>query len=193
MAKEKIGAVPLVYPVPIALVGAKVAGKPNFAEVGDVGILGIKPPYVMISLGEKAHTTSGILEHRVFSVNFPNTALMAKADYCGSHSGRDVDKSRLFTLFTDPEGIANLPMIEDCPVNLACEVVHHFTLEHRNIFAGKVIQCYVSDAYLVQKGDRKGIADLTQLDPLIYALDNQYYQIGEKIGQGYQEGKTLKH
>ncbi len=192
MNKEKIGPIPLVYPVPIALVGVNVNGQPNFTEVGDVAILGIRPPYVMVSLGEKAFSTTGIKENGCFSINFPNTAMMAEADYCGMISGRDVDKSQLFTIFTDPEGLAGLPLIEACPVNLACEVVHHFTLEHRNIFAGKVLQTYISPDYLKEQDGRKKIADLPTLDPLIYALDNNYYKIGPKIGEGYQEGKKFK-
>ena len=38
---------------------------------------------------------------------------------------------------------------------------------------------------------RKQIADLIQLDPIIYALDNRYYQIGGPIGDGYKEGRKL--
>jgi len=45
---------------------------------------------------------------------------MAKADFCGTASGRKVDKA---SLFKDPESLPDLPLIEDCPVNLACEVV----------------------------------------------------------------------
>lgn len=189
--KQKLGPVPLIYPIPIALIGAVVEGAPNFTEVGDVGIMGIKPPYVFVSLGEKSHTRRGIAESGVFSLNFPNTALMAQADYCGVASGKAVNKADLFAVFDDPEGVPGLPMIDECPVNLACQVRKHFTLEHRNIFVGEVIQTYIQEDCLVRKGDRKTIADLTVLDPLIYALDNRYYKIGPPIGTGYQEAKQI--
>ena len=57
--KQKLGPIPLVYPIPIALVGTMVDGIPNFTEVGDVGIMSIKPPYVFTSLGEKSHSCRG--------------------------------------------------------------------------------------------------------------------------------------
>ena len=190
-AKKQLGPIPLVYPVPIALVGVLTDGKPNVTEVGDVGIMGLKPPYVFVSLGENSHSRLGITQTGQFSLNFPTTALMAKADFCGTASGRRVDKASLFTLFYDPEGLPALPLIEDCPVNLACEVVEHVALQHRNIFIGSVIQTYVNEECFVEKEDQQRLADLTVLDPLIYALDNRYYSIGRPIGEGYQEGKSL--
>jgi flavin reductase (DIM6/NTAB) family NADH-FMN oxidoreductase RutF len=192
MNKEKIGAFPFIFPIPIALAGALVDGRPNFTEVGDVGIMGIKPPFVYVSLGETSHTCKGIKERGTYSLNFPNTQMMAEADYCGIVSGQAADKARLFKVFTDPDGLPELPMIEACPINLACEVVHHFTLEHRNIFVGRVAACYVSRKYLTIVDGRKKLSDLTALDPLMYGLDNHYYRIGPKIGQGYQEGQRFK-
>jgi flavin reductase (DIM6/NTAB) family NADH-FMN oxidoreductase RutF len=189
--KKHLGPVPLIYPVPIALVGVRTDGQPNVTEVGDVGIMGIKPPYVFVSLGEKSHSRHGISQTRQYSLNFPTTAMMPQADFCGSASGRRVDKANLFTLFYDSEGLPNLPLIEDCPVNLACEVVEHVTLQHRNIFIGKVIQTYVNEDCFVEKDGKQHLADLTVLDPLIYALDNRYYSIGQPIGVGYQEGKSI--
>lgn len=190
-SKKHLGPVPLVYPVPIALVGVLVDDKPNFTEVGDVGIMGLNPPYVFVSLGEKSYSKLGITQTSQFSLNFPNTTLMSKVDFCGTSSGRKVDKASLFSLFHDPEGLPNLPLIEDCPVNLACEVVEHLTLEHRNIFIGKVIQTYVNEDCFVEIDGKQHLADLTVLDPLIYALDNRYYKIGDPIGTGYQEGKAI--
>lgn len=191
MTKKQIGPLPLIYPIPIALVGVLVDGKPNFTEVGDVGIMGIRPPYVFVSLGEKSYSKRGIDQSDQYSLNFPSTALMAEADLCGTASGAKVNKAALFTNFTDPENPTDPPMIEECPVNLVCKVVKHFTLEHRNIFVGQVTQTYISDEYLVEQDGKQRLADLTALDPLIYALDNRYYKIGQPIGTGYQEGKKI--
>ncbi len=77
-------------------------------------------------------------------------------------------------------------------MNLACEVVEHVTLEHRNIFIGKVIQTYVNEDCFVEVEGKQHLADLTVLDPLIYALDNRYYKIGDTPSvRGYQEGKAI--
>ncbi|MCB2209578.1 flavin reductase family protein [bacterium] len=191
MTKQQIGPLPLIYPIPIALVGVLVDGEPNFTEVGDVGIMGIRPPYVFVSLGEKSYSKRGIEQTGQYSLNFPNTDLMAETDLCGTASGANIDKAALFTLFTGEEDAANPPMIDECPVNLVCKVVKHFTLEHRNVFVGQVTRTYISDEYLINHDGKKHLADLTALDPLIYALDNRYYKIGQPIGDGYREGKKI--
>ena len=82
-------------------------------------------------------------------------------------------------------------MIAECPVNLECRVYKVFTFDHRQVFIGEVIATYVTKEALVEDGERKIIPSMSHLDPIIYALDNHYYRIGEKIGTGYQEGLQL--
>ena len=83
-------------------------------------------------------------------------------------------------------------MIKKCPVNLECKVVKEFSIQHRQIFVADVVQAYINEEFVTEENDRKKVADLTKLDPIIYALDNRYYRIGESIGVGYQESKKLK-
>ncbi|MBN1581878.1 MAG: flavin reductase family protein [Anaerolineae bacterium] len=188
--KVKLGTIPLIYPIPIALAGAQVNGRPNYATIGDCGVMGINPPLVYISLHETHHTTKGVIERQAFSINLPSTDMLAVADYCGIVSGQDVDKSALFESFYGDLG--TVPMIEACPVNLECEVVHEFQIEHRHVFVGKVVQAHIDEAFVVEPEGHKRVADMTRLDPIIYGLDNRYYRIGEQIGVGYREGKALQ-
>lgn len=187
--KVPIGAVPYIYPVPIVLVGALVNGKPNFATVGDCAIMGINPALVTVSLSEHHHTTKGILEHRAFSINLPHTGMLAKTDYCGMVSGRDVDKSSLFRTFLGE--LASTPMIEDCPVNLECKIETDFSIQHRHIFVATVIQTHVTESLIEDRNGRRVVADMQKLDPILYALDNKYYSAGPAVGTGYCEGKAL--
>ena len=188
--KVKFGKVPLVYPVPIILAGALVNNQPNFETLGDVGIMGIKPPLVYISSGQNHYTNQGILEHKTFSVNFPTTQILVKTDYCGVTSGNDIDKAKLFNVFYGE--LETAPMIRECPVNLECKVIKKFSIQHRQIFIGDVVQSYVSEDFIMKNGEDQKIADMKKLDPIIYALDNRYYKIGEIIGTGYQESKKFK-
>lgn len=185
--KVKLGTLPLVYPIPIVLAGANVGGKPNYATLGDCGVMGINPPLVYVSLGQGHYTTKGILENETYSVNFPSTDMLAVTDYCGIVSGNDVDKSALFETFYGELGTA--PLIKECPVNVECRVIEEFSIQHRHIFVGQVVQAHVDEEFVVERGGRQTVADMSKLDPIIYALDNQYYRIGESIGIGYREGK----
>ena len=52
-----------------------------------------------------------------------------------------------------------------------------------------VLQSYINEDYIIKNDDGQKIVDKTKIDPIIYALDNRYYKIGENTGIGYQEGK----
>ncbi|MFX1312922.1 MAG: flavin reductase family protein [Promethearchaeota archaeon] len=188
--KVKFGKVPLVYPIPIILAGALVNNQPNFETLGDVGIMGINPPLVYISSSQNHYTNQGILEHGTFSINFPTTQLLIKTDYCGVTSGKNVDKSELFNIFYG--NLKTAPMIRECPVNLECKVIKEFSIQHRQIFIGNIVESYISKDFVIKSEESQKIVDMTKLDPIIYALDNHYYKIGKIIGTGYQESKKFR-
>jgi flavin reductase (DIM6/NTAB) family NADH-FMN oxidoreductase RutF len=185
MSKIPLGSIPYIYPIPIILAGANVNGKPNFATIGDCGLMGIRPPLVFISSGKDHYTNQGILENETFSINFPTTDMLPVVDYCGVVSGKDVDKSALFPVFYGDMKTA--PMIETCPVNLECKVVKEFSIQHRQVFVAEVAQAFVEEAFITEENGRKSIAELARLDPILYALDNRYYRVGPAIGTGYKE------
>lgn len=187
--KTKFGALPYLYPLPIILVGTVVNQKPNYATLGDCGLMGINPALVCISLHEKHYTTSGIINHGTFSINVPEASMLQKVDLCGIISGREFDKAALFQTFYGELGTA--PMIEETPVNLECKVIHEVTVKHRHIFIGEVFETYVSDEYVVLHGQEKKIVDLQKLNPIMYALDNNYYGNNGIIGKGCTEGRGL--
>lgn len=184
--KKQIKTMPLIYPIPIVLVGAYVNGQANYVNVGDVAVMGINPPLLVISLNEKHHTTQGIVESQKFSVNMPTASMVKQVDYCGIYSGKDVDKS---TLFTNLEGTSGVPIIDECPVNLECKVIEEVQVKQRHMFIAEVVQTHISEEYIIQEGETQRIADLETLNPIAYAMDNRYYGIGEKMGIGYREGK----
>ena len=187
--KIKFGKVPLVYPIPIILAGALVDDHPNFETLGDVGIMGLNPPLVYISSSQDHYTNQGILEQGTFSINFPTTQLLIKTDYCGVASGKDVDKSKLFNLFYGT--LKTAPMIRECPVNLECKVIKEFSIQHRQIFVGSIVESYVSKDFVDKSEETQNIVDMKKLDPIIYALDNHYYKVGKIIGTGYKESEKF--
>lgn len=182
--------IPLIYPIPIILAGAMVEDTPNYTCIGDTGLMGINPPLLFISSHVNHHTNKGILTHHTFSINIPTTALLAEVDYCGIVSGSDVDKSALFTNFFGV--LETAPLIEECPVNIECRVVKEFSIQHRQIFIGEVAATHIDEALILNQDGRRQLPDLTQLDPILYALDNQYYRVGAQIGTGYAEGQKFK-
>jgi flavin reductase (DIM6/NTAB) family NADH-FMN oxidoreductase RutF len=187
--KIPFGKTPYVYPIPIALLGANVQGKPNYETVGDFGLMGINPALVCVSSHHDHYTNVGLLENGTFSLNFPTTAMLTITDYCGVVSGHNVDKSVIFESFYGE--LKTAPMIRECPVSLECRVLQKVSIQHRQMFIAEVHCAYVEETCLTEKDGQQQIVDLTRLDPILYALDNRYYSIGQPIGIGYSEAKKL--
>jgi len=183
MRRVKYGTYPLVYPLPAVLVGAIVDGRPNFETLGNCGIISVSPSIIYISSDKANYTNKGIHEHGVFSVNVPSVGLVERVDYCGLASGRNTDKSHVFDCFYESDD--RIPMITDCPVNMACRVTKAFEVHSMDVFIGEVLETLVREDCLTN-----GYADTGKINPLIYCMDNMYWSIGSTIGEGFSTGKS---
>lgn len=173
-----------IFPVPVVLCGAMVEGRPNFNLLGNFGISSPERPHpvIYISTAAKHFTNKGIREHCCFSVNIPSPRVMDRADYCGVVSGKNVDKSKTFTVFYGREPDA--PCIAECPVNYVCRVIRSFKIRAMEIFIGEIIGTFVSEACL----DSGRIA-IERVEPLIYTGDGKYRIPGAPVGNAYGEFK----
>jgi flavin reductase (DIM6/NTAB) family NADH-FMN oxidoreductase RutF len=189
MAKVKLGARPLVYPMPAFLVGANVAGKPNFMTAAWGGIAASKPPMVTVALQHHRHTLKGIKESGVFSVNIPAENQAVETDYCGIVTGRKADKTKVcgFRIFSGE--LTQVPLIEQCPVNLECKVTHILTLGSHSLVIGEVVQSHVSEDCLTD-----GEPDANKIKPIIYVEGPvaEYRGLGPVLGPAFQIGRSLK-
>ena len=98
MAKSMIGNM-RVGISPSVIVGAIVNGKENYITLGQCSGLSMNPPMMYISINKSHYTNDGIKENGHFSVNIPSVNVVQKMDYVGLVSGREVDKSGVFTPF----------------------------------------------------------------------------------------------
>jgi len=177
-----------VYPMPTILAGALVDGRPNFTTLGNHGLMRVKPPTTYISICNGHYTTRGILEHGTFSVNYPSVNQMAIADRCGLVSGRDTDKSAWFDVFFGE--LETVPMISECPVNLECRVIETVPLGHMTVFIGEITDVHIDEDVQGEAGRPTSYARMDRLDPLIYCPGNAYHRLGDRVGQGFHEGRT---
>ncbi len=188
MAKVKTGN--MGFPVPICIVGTLVNGKANYATYGSFGLLSPRPKnYVYIGSQASRYTNIGIKENGYFSVNIPSVEQIQKTDYVGLVSGRNTDKSTVFKSFFG--SIDKAPMIEECPVNMACKLIRTATdLPDRDIYFGEVLETYVDEKYVVE-----GRLDFTKINPLLFTMNGpgsaSYWKLGEAVGAAYKEGQAL--
>ena len=185
-SKIKLGAYPYIYPMPTVIVGTLVDGKPNFVTISYVGIVQHTPPMASVTLINSHYSNQGIKENKTFSINIPNTRLLAKTDFLGMNSGNAVDKAALFNVFYGE--LKSAPLISETPINLECKLVDVVDLKNNSeIFIGEIVETYSSKEYI-----RKGYPYLKRLDPILFSINsNSYYKIGRRIGKAWQEGLNV--
>ena len=104
-------------------------------------------------------------------------------DYCGIYSGHKVDKSQIFKVTYGKLNTA--PLIQECPVNLECKVIHSVDLGSHVLFIGEIMETYIdADCMTAEK------ADPAKIDPIIYTTGvKQYQRLGDVVGKAWDIGK----
>ncbi|MFW9826201.1 MAG: flavin reductase family protein [Candidatus Thorarchaeota archaeon] len=191
MNKKKITPRAYLFPMPVALIGANVNGKPNFETLAYVGIVEAQPPLISIASYETHYTNIGIKENGTFSVNTPTEELVSLVDFVGIVSGKETDKSAVFEVFYGD--LKTAPMVSLSPLNLECEVVKTIKIKElvdvekgHELFIGKIINAYADEDHLTE-----GIADFTKFKTYTYS-QNYYYKIGGKLATAFEIGKKYK-
>lgn len=188
MAKVTIRPDRYMYPRPTLLVGANVDGKANFMTVGGGGVANSDPPMIGIPIQHHRYTLKGILKNMTFSVNIPSADLVRETDYCGIVSGTEVDKVKICQFKVFYGNLQNAPMIEQCPINLECKVVHALNLGSHSFVIGQVEGTYATESCLT-----KGKPDVRKIKPLIFHLEAaEYLAFGEVVAKAYSIGRELK-
>jgi flavin reductase (DIM6/NTAB) family NADH-FMN oxidoreductase RutF len=187
--KVALGPRTLLYPMPAFLIGADIAGRPNFMTAAWSGIACSSPPMLTVALQHHRYTLKGIKENGVFSVNVPSADLVKEADYCGIVSGEREDKVAVCKFEVFYGSLKTAPMIAQCPVNLECEVMHMLDLGSHELVVGQIEEVHVSEDCLTD-----GEPDLLKINPLIYCTgaEKTYHAFGEKLAQAFSVGMEIK-
>jgi flavin reductase (DIM6/NTAB) family NADH-FMN oxidoreductase RutF len=185
--KQKIGRQNVLYPTPVAVVGALVQGKANFCNISHNGILNAaEPHFIMLSMGRSHHTNAGIREQRTFSVNLMAARDMVRADHVGLVSGVRTDKSGVFDVFFGE--LKTAPLIRDCPLSMECRLHDVYEIKTHEIFIGEIMATYADEAVLTD-----GEADLAKVDPLLFDMTSKrYWSVGSPVGDCWKAGKAYK-
>ncbi len=183
MKKVKLGPETLLYPLPAVLVGTVVENKPNFMTAAWCGIAASTPPAISVAIRPARYTLEGINATGTFSINVPSADLAQKVDYCGIYSGHKHNKSHIFDVQYGT--LQTAPLIDECPLNLECSVIHQLDLNSHILLIGKIVETYVRENCLTD-----GKPDAVKIDPLIYSTGTQqYHRLGKIIGSAFSIGK----
>ena len=167
---EKISVRPYeaLYPVPTVLVSCRDGKKDNIITLAWVGTICSKPPMLSISIRPSRYSHKIITKSREFVVNVPKRSQLKQVDFCGTTSGKNIDKWTDCKFTKADSKHVNVPMIEECPVNIECKVTDIINAGAHDVFLSEILLVH----------QEKNIQDL---DPIAY-VHGEYWSIGEKIG-----------
>jgi flavin reductase (DIM6/NTAB) family NADH-FMN oxidoreductase RutF len=184
MMKKELGVKNCLYPLPVTLVGADVAGKANFITIAHVGIMDLNS--ISLGMAKSHYTNAGIKENGTFGVSIPSIEMAQVSDYCGLVSGKTVDKSKLFDVFYGK--LKTAPMIRKCPINMECRLMKTVDFPKHDVFIGEIVETYVDEEYLTD-----GIVDFAKVQPILFVMnDTGYWKLGQRFANAWDIGKSLK-
>jgi flavin reductase (DIM6/NTAB) family NADH-FMN oxidoreductase RutF len=182
--KKELGAKNCLYPLPTTIVGALVDGKPNYITIAHVGIMDMGS--VSLGMNKNHYTNAGIKTNCTFSVNIPSVKMVKQTDYCGLFSGKIKEKTALFKTFYGK--LKTAPMIEECKVNMECELIKTVDFPNYDVFVGKIAYTYCDESVLTD-----GAVDFNKVQPILFVMnDRSYYKLGHKFAKAWDVGKELK-
>ena len=175
MKHRNIGNLIALYPKPMTVVGAEVNGKINWLVVGHTGIIG--HDRILVSMSNRHHTNSGIILSGKLSINLVSREMLPQADYVGSVSGNDVDKSAVFAYHLGENGS---PIIDASPLAMECKVEDIYKTEGFDNFICSVVNTYALPEII--NDDNK--PDYSIFKPVLFDFPTySYIATGEIIGK----------
>jgi flavin reductase (DIM6/NTAB) family NADH-FMN oxidoreductase RutF len=155
----------MLFPTPVVLVTCvNEEGKPNIITLAWVGVINSEPPMVGISIRPERYSHA-----------------------CGVLSGKEMDKFAAMGWRPVPTEKVKAPLIDECPVQLECQVKEILSLGSHDLLLGQIVALHVKEE--VQK--EKGRIDISRALPFVFCPGaNEYWNLGRCLGHyGFTKGK----
>ena len=168
----------LLYPRLLVLVtSVGKEGKPNIITLAWTMPTSFDPPLVAISVAGKKFSHKLIEESGEFVINIPPRGLLKQVVFCGSTSGRSVDKFKEADLTPLPSEKVRPPRIKECVAHLECKLVEKFQTGDHTVFVGEVVASSADEGAF----DEELVLNSDKVEPLLQLGGDYYVTIGEKF------------
>lgn len=185
-AKVLLDPAALLFPVPVVLLScAGPAGPPNLIAVSWVSVVCATPPLVGVAIRQERRSHEMLCDSGEFVLNIPPAALLRAVDFCGTATGREVDKFRETGLTPVPGVKVHPPLVRECPVNLECVVRETLRLGSHTLFLAEVVAVH-ADAAVVEEGQ----VVAGRIAPLAFdPFGGNYWSLREVVAHhGFSDG-----
>lgn len=177
MNKIEFGPATSVFPVSTVLVSSQFGEEYNLVTIAWTGFMNSQPPMVYIGVNPMRHSHGLIKEAGEYVINVPTVAMAEAADYCGQVSGKHVDKFKETGLTPVPATYVQVPLVQECPINLECRVSQVVSLKSHDVFIADVLAVHYNEDVLNDQGK----PDFSKIHPYSY-FGNQYWEVGSRVG-----------
>lgn len=184
--RKNFGVKSWFYPLPVLIVGSyDENGAPDAMNAAWGGLYDADKVELCLSAGHK--TTKNIKAKGAFTVSFADAAHVTACDYVGMVSANDTpDKMQKAGFTTEKSGFVDAPVIKELPLTLECELIK--INEDGNVI-GKIVNISADESIL----DGSGNIDVSKLRPISFEpVSNGYYVLGERVGNAFKDGGSLK-
>lgn len=184
---EKIlvkGGFPLA-PLPAALVSCGTVERPLALTVAWTGIVNSDPFRMSISVQPVRNSHPVIAGSGEFVINLLEAPMLGALDYCGTHSGRDVDKFAACHLTALPAREVKAPLVAEAAVSIECRVFETLHLGSHDLFLADVLAVHADPAL----ADENGLLRFDRSRLVGYA-NSRYFEQGKLLGS-FGCSKTL--
>lgn len=168
------------------ILGTHFQGKVNFMALDWLTRVNITPPMLGVCVNKGHASHAAILATGEYSINLPTREMIAKTDYVGLVSGRDIDKSSLFEVFYGE--LTAAPMISECPLTIECRLFQTVSLPTHSFFIAEMVNIFAEEEVLTE-----GKPDMRKIKPFLLSMpENTYWALGEEVGKAWSVGKEFK-
>lgn len=147
---NKQNAIRLINCSPVILVTSSYKDKTNITTCAWSMPLSKNPALLALSLAKKHFSSELIKASSQFIVNIPEFKLLDKVMFCGSVSGRDIDKFKEAKLTIEKaHSLAKVPKIAECIAFLECSLVDVKEMGDHYLFMGEIIYAEAENSLFV--------------------------------------------
>ena len=183
MSRVDFGAKPLLFPMPVLIIGTyDENGVPNAMNAAWGSITDFQE--ISISMSEHK-TTDNLAITGAFTVSMATEDTVAACDYVGVESAREVpDKFAKAGFHATKSKYVNAPLIDELPMALECKVKSF----NDGILVGEIVNVTADESVLTD-----GKIDPKKLKPITYdPMNNTYITLGDVVGKAFSDGLKLK-
>ncbi len=184
--RKNFGAKPILYPQPVFIIGSyDENSKADAMNAAWGGISESNEISMCLSAGHK--TVKNILVKKAFTVSMATADTVVPCDYVGIVSGnKEPQKLEKAGFHAVKSEFVDAPVFEELPMAVECKLISYDPETCRMV--GEIVNVCAEESVLTN-----GKIDPMKLRPITFdGMNNEYYVLGEKVGNAFSDGATIK-